>query len=133
MNPELEAGPDLRQGFLGALAAGERIRDDPDMMSAVDLAVGEVKNVAEDSANRRAHNVQDTKRPVLVLVFIFILALGRGHDQNRRPSRRRPSRWRRRMTATAATRQNAAGAVSQQRKAAYAPRIGQSLKILDSD
>jgi hypothetical protein len=66
MNAEREARLDLRQGFLGAVAAGERVGDDPDMMAAVDLTVGEIEDVAKDSANRRPHRMQDAKRMLLV-------------------------------------------------------------------
>jgi hypothetical protein len=62
MHPELEVGLNLRQGLLGAVSAGERIGDNPDMMAALDLAIGEIEDMAKDSANRRAHGVQDTKR-----------------------------------------------------------------------
>ena len=44
------------------------------MMAAIGLAVGEIEDVAEDAADRRAHRVQDTKRP----------AIDNGHDQNQR-------------------------------------------------
>jgi hypothetical protein len=42
------------------------------MMAAVDLAIGEVEDVTEDSADRCAHGVQDAKRPIW----------RGGHDQN---------------------------------------------------
>ena len=74
MNAELEAGRDLRQRRLGAFAAGQAVGDDADMVAAVGLAVGEVEDVTEDAADRRAHRVQDTKR----------LIWNRGHDQNQR-------------------------------------------------
>ena len=64
MNAELEARRDLRQRRLGALAAGEAVGDDADVMAAVDLAVGEIEDVAENAADRGAHRVQDTKRLV---------------------------------------------------------------------
>src|SRR5215475_987093 len=48
MHPEFEPRLDLRQGFPGAFSAGERIGDDPDVMAAVDLAIGEIKDMAED-------------------------------------------------------------------------------------
>ena len=48
--------------------------DDADMVSAVHLTVGEVEDVTEDSADRRAHRVQNTKR----------LIWNQGHDQNQR-------------------------------------------------
>ena len=62
MNAELEARRDLLQGRLGAFAAGQAVGDDADMVAAVGLSVGEVEDVTEDSADRRAHRVQDTKR-----------------------------------------------------------------------
>jgi hypothetical protein len=44
------------------------------MVTAIDLAVGEVEDVPEDAADGRAYGVQDAKRLV-----------GRGgHDQNQR-------------------------------------------------
>ena len=74
MNAELQAWRDLRQRRFGAFAAGEAVGDDADVMAAIGLAVGEIEDVAEDSADRRAHRVQDTKR----------LICNRGHDQNQR-------------------------------------------------
>ena len=62
MDAELEARRDLRQRRLGAFAAGQAVGDDADMMAAVGLAVGEIEDVTEDAADRRAHRVQDTKR-----------------------------------------------------------------------
>ena len=74
MNAELQARRDLRQRRLGAFAAGQAVGDDADMMAAIGLSVGEIEDVAEDAADRRAHRVQDTKR----LIF------NQGHDQNQR-------------------------------------------------
>ena len=74
MNAKLEAGRDLRQRGLGAFAAGQAVGDNADVVAAVGLSVGEVEDVTEDSADRRAHRVQDTKR----------LIWNRGHDQNQR-------------------------------------------------
>jgi hypothetical protein len=62
MNAKLEARRDLRQRSLGAFAAGQAVGNDADMVAAVGLAVGEVQDVTEDSADRRARRVQDTKR-----------------------------------------------------------------------
>jgi hypothetical protein len=72
LNAKLETGSDLRQRRVGAFAAGEAVRDNADMMAAVSLSVGEIQDVTDDSADRRAHRVQDTKR----------LIWDRGHDQN---------------------------------------------------
>ena len=62
MNAELQARRDLGQRRLGAFAAGQAVGDNADMVAAVGLSVGEVEDVTEDSADRRAHRVQDTKR-----------------------------------------------------------------------
>src|SRR3984957_5312203 len=74
VDAELEAGRDLLQRRLGALAAGQAVGDDDDMVAAVGLSVGEVQDVTKDSADRRAHRVQDTKR----------LIRRHRHDQNHR-------------------------------------------------
>ena len=74
MNAELEARRDFRQRLLGAFAAGEAVGDDADMMAAIGLAVGEIEDMAEDAADRRARRVQDTKR----------LTVDDRHDQNQR-------------------------------------------------
>jgi len=42
------------------------------VVAAIGLSIGEIQDVTEDSADRRAHRVQDTKRPIW----------DRGHDQN---------------------------------------------------
>ena len=74
MNAELELGSDFRQRLLGAFAAGEAVGDDADVMAAVGLAVGEIEDMAENAADRRARGVQDTKR----------LTVNERHDQNQR-------------------------------------------------
>jgi hypothetical protein len=72
VNAKLETGRDLRQRRVGALAAGEAVGDNANVMAAASLSVGEIQDVTEDPADRRAHRVQDTKR----------LICNRGHDQN---------------------------------------------------
>ena len=52
MNAELEAGGDFRQRLLGALAAGEAVGNDADVMAAVGLAVGEIEDMAKNAADR---------------------------------------------------------------------------------
>lgn len=53
------------------------------MMSAIDLAIGEVEDVPKDAADGRAHGVQDAKRLV-----------GRGrHDQNQRSKANNPLKY----------------------------------------
>ena len=74
VNAELEARRDFRQRLLGAFAAGEAVGDDADMMAAIGLAVGEIEDMAEDAADRRARGVQDAKR----------LTVNERHDQNQR-------------------------------------------------
>ncbi len=62
--PSLSRGAISAKRLVGALAAGQAVGDDADVMAAVGLAVGEVEDVAENAADRSAHGVQDTKRPV---------------------------------------------------------------------
>ena len=74
VHAELQPRRELGQRLVRALAAGEAVGENPDMMAAIDLAVGEVEDVPEDAADGRAYGVQDAKRLV-----------GRGgHDQNQR-------------------------------------------------
>jgi len=77
-NAELEPGRNLRQRRLGAFAAGQAVGDNADMVAAVSLSIGNVQDVTENSADRRAHRVQDTKRLIDIL----------GHDQNQRSATR---------------------------------------------
>ncbi len=74
MNAKREPGRDRRQRGLGALAAGQAVGDNADVVATVDLPIGEVQDVTEDTADRRAQRVQDTKR----------LICNHGHDQNQR-------------------------------------------------
>ena len=77
---ELEAGGDLLQRRLGAFAAGQAVGDDADMVTALCLSIGEIEDMPEDAADRRAHRVQDTKR------LVWRLRRHR-HDQNQRSPR----------------------------------------------
>src|SRR6266478_8081854 len=72
MDAKLEAWRDFLEHRLRAFATGQAVGDDADVVAAIGLAVGEVQGVTEDSPDRCAHRVQDTKR----------LIGGRGHDQN---------------------------------------------------
>ena len=63
-NPELETGGDLGQRCLRTRATGETVSDNADVVAAIGLSIGEIEDVAEDSADRRAHRVQNTKRLV---------------------------------------------------------------------
>ena len=60
MHAEFEPGRDFPERGLGAFAAGQAVGDDSDMMTAVGLSIGEIQDVADISANRRPHRVQDT-------------------------------------------------------------------------
>jgi hypothetical protein len=62
MNAKLEPGRDLRQCCFSAFTSGKTVGDDADVVAAVGLAIGEVEDVTEDSADRRTNRVQDTKR-----------------------------------------------------------------------
>ena len=66
-NAELEARRNLRQRRLGTFAAGQAVGDDADMVAAIGLSIGNVQDVTENSADRRAHRMQDTKRLIYSL------------------------------------------------------------------
>ena len=61
---ELQPRRNLGKGCVGAFAAGQAVGDDADMMAAVGLSIGQIQDVTKDSANGRAHHVQNTKRLV---------------------------------------------------------------------
>ena len=57
-------------------------------MAAVDLAVGEVEDVADDSANRGTHGVQDAKRlagEVMIRTSVRRRARGQGPEMGSPP------------------------------------------------
>jgi hypothetical protein len=105
VNAKLEAGRDLRQRHLGAFAAGEAVGDNADVVPTVCLSIGEIQDVTDDSADRRVHRVQDTKRPIW----------NRGHDQ----SQRLPT------SPVSPGLSAARSAAIKQSLTAHAPRIGQ--------
>ena len=74
IDAELHARCNLGQCLIGTFAAGQAVGDDPDMVAALGLTIGEVEDVPNDSADRRARRVQDTKR----------LTFHHGHHQNQR-------------------------------------------------
>src|ERR1700753_3723312 len=55
---------DLRETGSRASLAGQAVGDDADVVARVDLAVGEVEDVTNDSANRCTHRVDYSKRSV---------------------------------------------------------------------
>ncbi len=62
--PSFSRGAISASAALGALAAGQAIGDNADVVAGVDLSIGEIEDVAEDSADGRAHRVDNAKRPV---------------------------------------------------------------------
>lgn len=73
-NAELQSGRDLGQRRVGALAAGQAIGDDADMVARIDLPVGEIENMTKNSANWRTDRVDNAKGPICSF----------GHCQNQR-------------------------------------------------
>jgi hypothetical protein len=51
----------------GDLPAGQRVRDNPNRVTARDLLAGEVLHVAKQTADRRAEHMQDAQRRVCAL------------------------------------------------------------------
>jgi hypothetical protein len=78
MRPQFEPWRDLLQRGRGALAAGQAVGEDADMMAAVRLPIGKVEDMAKNPADRCAYRMQDSKRSLG----------GGGHDQIQ-PSPRR--------------------------------------------
>ena len=105
MNPEFETWGYLLERCVGAFPASQTIRDNPNVMAAIGLAIGKVHDVAEGSTYRRAQSVQDTQR----------LICTRRHVQNQRSQ---PGR---------------VIAASRQIMTACTPRIGQPMEIVESD
>src|SRR5690242_12816409 len=118
MHAELHPRCDVGQRLVGALASGQAVGDDPDLMTALGLAIGEIEDVTKNAANRRAHRVQDTKR----------LAFGYGHDQDRRSPTSRGIAFRLSFAgagtgAIASMRRHCTDADNQHTGSAHAPRI----------
>jgi hypothetical protein len=70
MNAERHARRDLGERRFGALAACQAVGENADLMAARGLTVGKIKDVADDSADRRADRVKNAKRRLI----------GRGHS-----------------------------------------------------
>ncbi|CCE07186.1 hypothetical protein BRAS3843_200006 [Bradyrhizobium sp. STM 3843] len=68
MDAELEAGSDLGERLIGAVAARETVRNDTDLVAAIDLAVSKIQNVTKNAADWRADCMENTKS-----------SLGHGH------------------------------------------------------
>jgi hypothetical protein len=109
VHAELEPRRDLGQRRFGAFATGKAVGDNADVVTAVGLSVGKVKNVPEDSADRRAHRVQDTKR----------LTLDHWHGQA--------------GALTALRQRNCKGADVNHTMSARTPCIGESRRIIAAD
>ena len=61
-NAKFETGRKLGQRRLGAFAARQAVGNNADVVAAIGLSIGEIQDVAEDSANRRAHRMQYSER-----------------------------------------------------------------------
>jgi hypothetical protein len=78
MNPKFQLGSEFGQRLLGAFAAGEAVGENADMVAAIGLSMGEIEDVTENPADRRAYRMQNTKRLVRM----------RRHGQDRCPPTR---------------------------------------------
>jgi len=58
-NTELQSRRNLGQRRAGAVATGQAVGDDADMVTSVDLPIGKIENVPKDSANGRTHRVDN--------------------------------------------------------------------------
>jgi hypothetical protein len=64
MQAEFQPWCDAGQCLIGSVAARQAVGDDTDVMTAFDLAVGNVHDVTENAADWCADGVQDAKRSV---------------------------------------------------------------------
>src|SRR3984957_1615304 len=64
---ELQPWRNLGECCAGAFAAGQAVGDDADMVASVDLSIGKIEDVAEDSTDGRAHRVDNAKWPLWCL------------------------------------------------------------------
>jgi hypothetical protein len=104
VHAEFEARRDLGQCRFGAIAAGQTVGDNADLVAALGLSIGEIDDMAENAANRCTRRVQDPQR-----------SSGHVHPQNL-PS---PAK------AAVCTLPDRAGAAIRQRTAARAPDMGE--------
>src|SRR5262245_22637478 len=111
IDAELHARRDLGQRLVGALAAGQAVGDDPDVMALLGLAVGQIKDVPDNAADGSARRVQDAER----------LAFDDGHGQNQRSPTSTVS-----PGAVLPMQPDSAGADDEHTMAARAPRIRES-------
>src|SRR5215468_4206263 len=61
MNAELETRRDVGEGACRALPARQAVGDDSNVVAALGLAIGEIKDMTKNAANRRAHHMQNTQ------------------------------------------------------------------------
>jgi hypothetical protein len=62
VHAERKARRDLGKRSRGALAAGQAVGDDSNLVAAIHLAVREVDDVAKNTAHGRANSMQDFER-----------------------------------------------------------------------
>lgn len=74
MQPKLEARGNFREGHVRALTARQVAGDDTDVMTAFDLTVCEIKNMANNTADWRSDRMKNAKWGIWSL----------GHCQNQR-------------------------------------------------
>jgi hypothetical protein len=64
VDAELHPWRELGEGRVRPFAPGQAVGDDADRVPAFRLADGDIDDVAEDAADRRAHRVKDAQRPL---------------------------------------------------------------------
>ena len=62
INAKLHARRNLGQRGAGSFTAGQAVGDQADVMAALGLTIGEIKNMSDDSANGSAYGVKDAER-----------------------------------------------------------------------
>ena len=88
---EREVRGELGEHGLGTLAAGHAVDDEPDAMAAFGLTAGDIEDMTEQAAERRAQNVHDleTRRAGGGMRLVFSGAAQQGSGRGRSGEHRR--------------------------------------------
>ena len=62
VHAERESRRDLGECRVGAGTARQAVGDDADLVSEVDLSVGEIEDMSDDASDRRTHGMEDSQR-----------------------------------------------------------------------
>ena len=91
VHPECEPRFQFGERSISTFAAGEAVGEDADLMTAFDLSLCKIEDVAKDAADRRAHRVQDSQRIGRNSSHLSLKPLCRRRETSRPPARQHAS------------------------------------------